>query len=376
MPAPITFDDRLLDEDCLTAEAHLRLRRLRPTDVEALARGLNDLDVAKNLVAVPHPYGVADAEEFLAGTAAAPHSLCAAIEVDGAFAGCVALDGSSGMADLGYWVARPFWGRGIATTAARALLDLAFATQAIDIVSSGHFLDNDASAAVLAKLGFRRYGIVETHSRARAETVRLVAMRLTREGWAETQPAIETPRLVMRPPVAADADAIALLAATPGSALMTASVPLPTSRGDARAFILATARQRRPSSLSFAMRLKESGALVGGVGWKMAEPDVVDLGYWLSADHRGLGLATEAARAVLEAAFAMTGAKAAKAHCRVTNASSRGVLERCAFQWEGTGLIRLAPVGGAVAVDRFRLERDVFQSLRAWAPAAFRNACA
>ncbi|MFJ5488031.1 GNAT family N-acetyltransferase, partial [Hansschlegelia beijingensis] len=87
----------------------------------------------------------------------------------------------------------------------------------------------------------------------------------------------------------------------------------------------------------------------------------------------GSGLATEAARAALEAAFETTGAATVKACCRPINSASRGVLERCGFQWAGAGHMRAQTSGGPVPVDRFRLEREVFFSLKAWGEAAIRT---
>lgn len=376
MPATFDFDDRLLDRPCLTADPQVRLRRIAEADAEAMAAGLSDLAVARNLVAVPHPYRLQDARDFIAGPARSPHMLCAAVEVRGVFAGCVAIDAQTGAPELGYWLTKLFWGRGFGSRATRALVDLAFAATDLPELVSGHFVDNEASAAVLAKLGFRRSGLVETRSRARDETVRLVTMALDRTDWAASQPSIATPRLVMRPPVLADADEIALLAADRALGLMTAAIPKPFTLEDARAFVLASARRSRPASMTFSIRHAETGRLLGGVGWADGEAGAVELGYWLGAEHRGRGLATEAARAVLEAAFEMTGAAAVTARCRVTNPASRGVLERCGFQWEGTGLVRSPGAPGSVAVDVFRLDRDVFLSLKEWGQAAVRAGAA
>lgn len=376
MPATFTFDDTLLAPGCATADAAVRLKPLSAADADVMAAGLDDLDVSRNLVAVPHPYGVADAREFLSGHGASRHILCAAVMVEGAFAGCVAIDASNGPAELGYWLAKAYWGRGIATLATRALIDLVFSATTLPALTSGHFVDNAASAAVLAKLGFRKKGMVAQHSRARAETVELVAMTLDRARWSAAQPVIETPRLEMRPPTLADVEEIALMSADRSLGLMTAAIPKPFTVEDARVFVASAARRSRPAAMTFSIRRTSDGALVGGVGWSTAENGLVELGYWLGVEHRGRGLATEAARAVLDAAFGWTGTKAVTARCRVTNPASRGVLERCGFQWEGTGLVRSPGAPGSVAVDVFRLDQDVFASLKEWGQSAARNGAA
>ncbi len=373
MPASFEFEDSLLSRPCATALAGVKLRRIEAADAQAMATGLADFAVSRNLVAVPHPYTLEDAREFIAGPAVSPNMLCAAIEVDGSFGGCVAIDAQTGAPELGYWLAAPLHGRGVGSAAARALVDLAFAATEMPAIVSGHFFDNDASASVLAKLGFRRTGIVETRSRARGETVRLLTMSLARGDWAAAQPSIETARVVMAPPTLDDADEIALIAADRSLGLMTAAVPKPFTLDDARAFVLSAARRRRPESMTFSIRMRSSGALVGGIGWSAGEGGALELGYWLGAAHRGRGIATEAARAVLEAAFDWTGASSATARCRVVNPASRGVLERCGFQWEGASLVRSPGSPGAVAVDVFRLDREVFVSLREWGRSAVRG---
>jgi RimJ/RimL family protein N-acetyltransferase len=369
-----SFDPRLLDRPCAAKLAGVRLRALEAADAVAMAEGLSDLDVAQNLIAVPHPYTIDDARGFLTGPGASPHMLAAAIEVEGVFAGSVSIDAQGGRPELGYWLAKPFWGRGIGQAAARAHVDLVFSATDLDALVSGHFVDNAASAAILAKLGFRRTGLIETRSRARPEPVRLVAMALDRSEWVAGQPLVETARLAMRPPTTADADEIALLSADPTLGLMTAAIPKPFTLEDARAFVLGSARRRRPASMTFSIRRRETGDLIGGIGWSEGQGGEIELGYWLGAEHRGRGLATEAARAVLDAAFEMTAATAATARCRVTNPASRGVLERCGFQWESAGFVRSPGAAGSVAVDVFRLDRDVFLSLKEWGLSARSNA--
>lgn len=55
---------------------------------------------------------------------------------------------------IGYWVARPYWGKGICTEALRLMLTHIRATTSIRSVISGHFIDNPASGRVMEKCGF------------------------------------------------------------------------------------------------------------------------------------------------------------------------------------------------------------------------------
>jgi RimJ/RimL family protein N-acetyltransferase len=85
----------------------------------------------------------------------------------------------SGNVELGYWIARPYWGRGYATEAGRALVAIARAL-GIARLEASHFLDNPASGRVLEKLGFQSTGLIAPRlSCARGTEVPARYFRLT-----------------------------------------------------------------------------------------------------------------------------------------------------------------------------------------------------
>lgn len=151
---------------------------LRPgwiEDASALARALGDEAIARSTTRIPWPYSLADAESYLA-MQRDPHSLDCLVfaRTSGAprLVGSVAISDSVGGYELGYWIARPFWGLGFATEAADALLRAAHESLRIERIQSSHFTDNPASGHVLRKLGFRPTGtIVRRHSLARGHDV-------------------------------------------------------------------------------------------------------------------------------------------------------------------------------------------------------------
>jgi len=51
---------------------------------------------------------------------------------------------------------------------------------------------------------------------------------------------------------------------------------------------------------------------------------------------------------------------------RVANPSSRNILEKCGFQWTGVGLYRIRAIASSAPVDRFRLDRGLWASLKSW----------
>ena len=147
---------------------------LRPgwlEDAPALARAIGDEAVVRGLARAPWPYGEAEASAFLDQPTAPdqPRFLIFA-RTGGAprlVGGCGIAPGPDDGLELGYWIARPYWGLGFATEAGRQLLHIARAMN-LPKLSAGHFLDNPASGTVLRKLGFRPTGkIAQRYSLAR-----------------------------------------------------------------------------------------------------------------------------------------------------------------------------------------------------------------
>ena len=126
--------------------------RLRPAvagDAEAAWRALSDPEVARWVHAARPPFDRTAAAALIARAAAQPGAW--AVEVDGAFAGLVALRPGRG---LSFWLARAYWGGGLMRSAAGAVLDTHFA-RTDRAVLSGHHPDNARSRRLLLALGFR-----------------------------------------------------------------------------------------------------------------------------------------------------------------------------------------------------------------------------
>jgi RimJ/RimL family protein N-acetyltransferase len=138
---------------------------LRPgwaEDAPALAAAIADELIVRNLATAPWPYRLRDAEAFLAQPRdpVLPSFLIFERTDDAPrlVGSCGLGRRPSGAVELGYWIARPFWGRGYATEASIALIDIARALGIAQLEGS-HFLDNAASGRVLEKLGFKPIGI-------------------------------------------------------------------------------------------------------------------------------------------------------------------------------------------------------------------------
>jgi len=147
-----------LDDCPELATARLTLRRPLATDIEPMVDMVGEWEVARRLARVPYPYTRADARQFLEEVI--PQEAIWAIlqRPTLRLVGMIGLspiadDGS--VAELGYWIGMPFWGRGIGTEAADAVLYHAFNTLGLSEVVAGCFTDNPRSLRVLTKLGFR-----------------------------------------------------------------------------------------------------------------------------------------------------------------------------------------------------------------------------
>jgi len=138
---------------------------LRPgwaEDAPALARAIADEQIVRNLATAPWPYALKDAEAFLASPRdPVMPSFLITERTDGEpriVGSCGLGRRPSGAVELGYWIARPHWGQGFATEAARALIEIARALK-LPRLEGSHFVDNPASGRVLEKLGFVPTGL-------------------------------------------------------------------------------------------------------------------------------------------------------------------------------------------------------------------------
>ena len=179
---------------------------------------------------------------------------------------------------------------------------------------------------------------------------------------------LETARLTLRPPTLADAKAIARLADDRRIALNTRRLPHPYSVDDAVEFVRSVAG----TGAETVFLIEHEAAPIGIVGLDWSDADAPELGYWFGVDHWGRGFATEAARAAIDMFFETFDDDTLHAGARVTNPASRKVLEKCGFQWTGVELHRFRALGSSTPVDRFRLSRSVWSSLKSWRSATRR----
>ncbi len=143
------------------------LREWRREDAPDVAQYADNEKIARNLRDVfPHPYTLADAQGFVDSCAAGDpeKQLCLTIEADGRAVGSIALfrggDVYRKNAELGYWLAEDYWGRGIMTRAVRQICQEGFFRWDIELIYAEPFAHNAGSRRVLEKAGFTLEGIL------------------------------------------------------------------------------------------------------------------------------------------------------------------------------------------------------------------------
>lgn len=136
----------------------LTLRAPEPRDLSRLAQLADDPGVARMTLRMPSPYRLNDAEAFMAQVAAQDPRSAATYLIEHEDAGPVGVIGLFEDGDLspevGYWIGRPYWGRGFATEALEGALGWAAKRWKRRALVAGHFADNPASGRVLEKAGF------------------------------------------------------------------------------------------------------------------------------------------------------------------------------------------------------------------------------
>jgi RimJ/RimL family protein N-acetyltransferase len=173
---------------------------------------------------------------------------------------------------------------------------------------------------------------------------------------------LETERLMLRRPTLADVKAITRLANDRRIAEQTRRLPHPYSHDHAIAFVRGIASEQRAT----VFLIENNHTPIGVVGIDWREPEAPELGYWLGVEHWGQGFGTEAARAPIDYTFEEFEVEHLISGARVTNPSSRNILEKCGFQWSGVELHRFEALGSSTPVDCFRLARSVWSSLKNW----------
>jgi [ribosomal protein S5]-alanine N-acetyltransferase len=158
------------------------LRKPCADDASAIQAIANDWEVAKRLARLPHPYTLNDAVFFM--NEVAPNEFTWIVQDFNSreVLGLIGLTPHAEVEDieLGYWLGRRFWGKGLCTEAVKLVLDFAFAPGGASKVAAGCFTDNVRSLGVLRKFGFHSTGESSRFCLAQGKELAHYDMLLTR----------------------------------------------------------------------------------------------------------------------------------------------------------------------------------------------------
>ncbi len=147
----------------------LFLRKLERDELPRLVQLIGVWDVVRWLSVVPFPYMMQHAEEFYAETVESYHTdmpefFALALKTDNLLIGGIGLHAprsatfQPGEIEIGYWLAKNFWGRGLMSEAAKPALDIGFARHTTRSIGATTSTTNHASQKILAKIGLRNLG--------------------------------------------------------------------------------------------------------------------------------------------------------------------------------------------------------------------------
>ncbi|MBW8447326.1 MAG: GNAT family N-acetyltransferase [Arenimonas sp.] len=171
----------------------------------------------------------------------------------------------------------------------------------------------------------------------------------------------------MRAPHEEDIDALAHLANNAAVATMVSRMPHPYTARDAADFVRRT-NAGEIGKCVYAITKADNGEFLGCCALEphVNDEDTLEIGYWLGEPHWNRGYATEAAHALIDMAFRTRDIAHIDGRCRVTNIASRRVIQKCGFQFQGSGMVGSLAMGGMMPVEWYRLDRKTWMSLKSW----------
>ena len=147
------------------------LTEFKRSDADGAVEFLNDDDIYDLTLRIPYPYTPADAERWLKivekATKQNGQPVNWAIRHEGKVIGGIGFDGHligrSHRAEIGYWLAKPYWRRGIMTAAVEAVCGHAFKNLGVIKIEAHTFIYNHGSQRVLEKCDFYPEGLLRKH---------------------------------------------------------------------------------------------------------------------------------------------------------------------------------------------------------------------
>lgn len=146
------------------------LRPFRKGDEKSLAENINNRNIYRNTLLIPYPYTLKDAGEWITknlkeARKKRPKEINFVIDINGEVAGSIGFSRIEGhKAEIGYWLAEKYWGRGIMTQAVKLITKFGFEKLKLRRIYVHAFFFNKASMRVLEKAGYKFEGILRKNA--------------------------------------------------------------------------------------------------------------------------------------------------------------------------------------------------------------------
>jgi RimJ/RimL family protein N-acetyltransferase len=178
--------------------SRLTLRPWGEEDIEQLTQGLNDLELAKWLAFVPHPYSRSDAENWIkrcqeisnAGIRPTAYEFAVELKTERTVIGGVSLNKinwEAGTGGGGIWITNHYQGRGFGREAFEAKIGFAFRELGLKKLVNGYFDGNENSWAMQRRLGYQRVAEVTTRCMADGRHTIEHVTTLLRSDWEDRE---------------------------------------------------------------------------------------------------------------------------------------------------------------------------------------------
>lgn len=155
-----------------------KIRKWELSDAADLAAALSNKKIQDNLRdGLPYPYTERDAAEYISAMLSADENetFAFAITVDGKVIGSIGIFRQGNIhrqtAELGYYIAEGYWGKGIMTEAVKQICRCVFEKSDIIRVYAEPFACNSASCRVLEKAGFQYEGTLRSNAVKNSEVI-------------------------------------------------------------------------------------------------------------------------------------------------------------------------------------------------------------
>lgn len=174
--------------------ANLILGKIQVSDIPRIIEYAGNKKIANNTLNVPHPYEEKDAISWInfanQGFEEKTHfTFSMRLKSTNEFIGGIGLNINKqfNRAELGYWMAEPFWNKGFTTEALAAILDFGFTKLELNKIFATHLIENPASGKVMIKNGMIKEGELVEHFRKEEIFKSVIQYRLTKKEFEEKQ---------------------------------------------------------------------------------------------------------------------------------------------------------------------------------------------